>query len=125
MTQKATRYLDGLLRGVPGFTDVYFGGPPQGGPTNPCIVYMVIGDARYGTLGNPNRVVSVDYEITVRSNDASTVEGLGQRVWDALAGNRRIREIGEFAVSKFIAQDGSEETATEFFATKSFRVRVK
>ena len=126
MTEKATRYLDGILKSIPGFTGVFFGGPPQEGVTNPCIVYAITGDTRYPTLRNPDRVVAVDYQITVRSNDASEVEQEGRKVWDALShSGRRIREIGEYRVDKYVASDGSEETESEFFATKEYRIRVK
>ena len=126
MSERATRYLDGILRGVEGFDGrVFFGGPPSEGSRNPSIVYAITGDVKYPTLQNPDRVVAVDYEIAVRSNDASTVEQLGQRVWDALASLRRVREIGEYRVDKYMGTDGEEETASEFFARQEYRVRVK
>lgn len=126
MTEKATQHLDSLLKEIPGFKGVFFGGPPQEGFENPCIVYAITGDVRYPTLRNPDRVVAVDYQITVRSNDASEVEQDGRRAWDALShAGRRIREIGEYRVDKYVASDGTDETESEYFATKEYRVRVK
>ena len=126
MTDRATRYLDGLLRAVPGFEEVYFGGPPQEGARNPCIVYSITGDERYPTLRNPDRVIAVDFRIAVRSNDAAEVEQLGQTVWNAVSVNRkRVREIGEYVVTKMAATDGSDITETVFYAIKDYRVRVK
>ena len=125
MTDRATQYLDQRLKAIPGFTGVYFGGPPAGS-RNPSIVYAVTGDMRYPTLANPDRVIAVDYQITVRSNDSSEVEALGQRVWDALArGSTRISGLGGYSVDKYVADDGTEETESEYFATRAYRVRVR
>ena len=126
MTDRATKYLDETLRSIPGFRGVYFGGPPQGGEDlNPCIIYSIEDDNKYGTLRLPGRVVGVDFQIVVRSSDSETVETNGQRVWSVLAGyGRRIRDIGPYKVDKFIAQDG-DAAATEYFAIRNYRVRVR
>ena len=124
--ERATARLDALLKSIPEFGGrVYFGGPPSEGARNPCIVYSIAGDFKYPTQSNPNRVVSVDYNITVRTNDSKVVEQLGQVVWAKLAGERRIREVGDYAVDKYLASDGAEETESEYFATQTYRLRVK
>ena len=127
MTDRATSFIDRTLKGVADVEGrVYFGGPPQEGARNPCVIYAITDDTKYPTLSNPDRVISVDYEVSVRSNDGSEVERLGNKVWAALAARRpRVREIGGYTVGKYVASDGSEETEAEFFATREYRVRVK
>ena len=125
MPDRTTKFLDSILKSINGFSGVYFGGP-EPRHRNPCIVYAITGDERYPLHRNPDRVIAIDYQVTVRSDDASQVEQLGRKVWDALrnAGSR-IRDIGEYRVDKYLAQDETEQTASEFFATREYRVRVR